>query len=1072
MAKKKPNLVSQRDGSAKGSKPAAKKLTSKKNQIAPQRLLRELQVHQVELEMKNRELRETQQSLEESRNRYADLYDFAPIGYLTLDQKGVIREANLTAATLLGIQRSRLIGKPFFLFVADSDVGIFRSHLQQCQQSDHQIAIEVWLRPKDAVLLPVQLLSVPIRQDAQLSYRTTIIDMTGRRLAEKKLWESEQQYRLLFEQNPHPMWVYDPETLAFLVVNEAAVRHYGYSRGEFQAMTIKDIRPPEDVPALVQFINQKNRRRDNLPAINSSGNWRHRKKDGVIIDVEIISSKIVFQGKNAILVLANDITERKRAEEALRQSQQKYEALVNSVDGIVWEADAATFRFSFVSRKAERLLGYPVSYWLNEPKFWQSHIHPDDRESAVDFCVKAAKEQRDHELEYRMVAADGRIVWLHDYVTIVVENNHVMKLRGIMVDITARKQAEAALHDSEERYRQLLESVPDGIYRTTPEGKFLMANSALANMLGYQSVEELLKVDIPTAIYFSPQERTRAQERLRKKKRRPNIFRLKKKDGSEIWVEDSGHIQFDSQGNLLYYEGAVRDITERKQAEEALLLSEQRFRDLFDNAPDVYIIFDSAGAILDFNQRGLKKLGYTRKHVVGKSFLEIVHQDDEEKAAQLIKQIQKSLRPPRNIELRLLTKDGQPRWMSNEFSLVRSPAGELQTIRVVCRDITEKKQLEDGLARSQRLETAGRIAGQIAHDFNNLLTPLTAYPALIIQDLPKDHPVSGMILEMQAAAQKIAEINQQLLALGRRGHYSFAAVDLNELVERTLFALNLPKEIVIEKHLSADLFPISGGAAQLTRALTNLIINAKEAMQDIGVLTINTNNVYLDEPLKGYQSVERGEYVKLAISDTGPGIDPEALERIFEPFFSTKKMDRMRGSGLGLSVVHGIVEDHKGYITVETVLGRGATFSLFLPAARDLVFKEPENLAHWRGGSESILVIDDDATQRRVIDQILKRLGYAVTALASGEEAVAHLRRHPYELLIIDMVMDGIDGVETYRQILEFAPQQKAILLSGYAMTQRVQQALQMGAGTFVSKPVIFKELAHAVRNELDKNSN
>ncbi len=859
----------------------------------------------------------------------------------------------------------------------------------------------------------------------------------------------------------------------------AAGRHDGDYRTEFFNIANKSIRTPEAFPALVQFINQKARYRDKLPFINSSGNWRHRKKDGGVIDVEIISSKIVFQGKSAILVLANDITERKRAEEALRQSQQKYEALVNSVDGIVWEADAATFRFSFVSRKAERLLGYPVNSWLNEPSFWQSHIHPDDRESTVDVCVKAAKEKRDHEFEYRMVAADGRIVWLHDYVTVAIENNHVVKLRGIMVDITARKQAEEALHENEERYRQLLESVPDGIYRTTPEGKFLMANSALAHMLGYESVEELLKVDIPTEIYFSPEERSRAQEWLRKKRQRPNIFRLKKKNGSEIWVEDNGHIQYDSQGNLLYYEGAVRDITERKQAEEALLLSEQRFRDLFDNAPDVYIIFDPEGEILDFNQRGLKKLGYTRRQVVGKSFLEIVHQEDKEKAAELIRQIQKNLRPPRNIDLRVLTKDGQFRWMSNEFSLVRSPAGELQTIRVVCRDITEKKQLEDGLARSQRLETAGRVAGQIAHDFNNLLTPLTAYPALIFQDLPKDHPVSGMILEMQTAAQKIAEINQQLLALGRRGHYSFAAVDLNELVERTLFALNLPKEIVIEKHLSEDLFPISGGAAQLTRALTNLIINAKEAMQDMGVLTISTKNVYLEEPLKGYQTVARGEYVKLSIADTGPGIDPEALDRIFEPFFSTKKMDRMRGSGLGLSVVHGVMEDHKGYITVETVLGRGATFSLFFPAARDLGFSDTTRTragdslcgeAQCRG-SESILVIDDDATQRRVIEQILKRLGYAVTALASGEEAVAHLRRHPYELLIIDMVMDGIDGVETYRQVLEFAPQQKAILLSGYAISQRVQQALQMGAGAFVSKPVIFKELALAVRNELDKNS-
>ncbi len=220
MAKKKPNLVSQRDGSAKGSKPATKKRISQrpksqKKQTAPQRLLRELQVHQIELELKNRKLQEAQQSLEELRNRYVALYDFAPIGYITLDQKGVIREANLTAATQLGVQRSRLIGQSFLLFLVNSDLKIFRQHLEQCRETDHQISIEAWLKPKNGVLLPVQLLSAAIRQDEQLSYRTAIVDILGRRLAEKKLLQSEQQYRLLFEQNPHPMWVYDPETLAF-----------------------------------------------------------------------------------------------------------------------------------------------------------------------------------------------------------------------------------------------------------------------------------------------------------------------------------------------------------------------------------------------------------------------------------------------------------------------------------------------------------------------------------------------------------------------------------------------------------------------------------------------------------------------------------------------------------------------------------------------------------------------------------------------------------------------------------------------------------------------------------------
>ncbi|HEX9654301.1 MAG TPA: PAS domain S-box protein [bacterium] len=898
--------------------------------------------------------------------------------------------------------------------------------------------------------------------------------------------------------------------------------------------------------------------------------------------------------------MANDVTERRRMEDTLRESQQKYATLVNSINGIVWEADAHTLQFSFVSDKAERLLGFPVSRWLGTANFWRDHIHPDDRERATGICAKATQERRDHEFEYRMVAADGRAVWLHDYVTVVVEQGEATKLRGVMVDVTERKradealrvseertrlildsmneafvvidinskiidwnhraevifgwpyeeilgrdlgetivpsqhrkahkkgvrhflatgegpvlnrrievtalhrdghefpvemtitpirwedsyifsafvqdisdrkQAEEALRASEDRYHQLLESVPSGIYRSTPEGKFTMVNSALVKMLGYGSREELLNIDIPRDLYLSPEERIASQKHLLMGKKDSNIYRLKKKDGSEIWVEDSSSIEYNEEGKVLYYEGVLRDITKRKQAEEALHLSEERFRDLFDNAPDVYIIFDATGTILDFNQRGLKKLGYTRKQMIGKSCLEIVHPEDLEKAAELIKEIQHKQRSPRNIEWRILTKSGQSLWMSNEFSLMRSPAGELQAIRAVCRDITEKKYLEEVVNRTQRLESAGRVAGQIAHDFNNLLTPLTAYPALIYQELPKSHPVTGMIDEMQVAAQKIAEINQQLLSLARRGHYNFEAVDLNELVERTLFAIKLPAKTVVKQHLAEDLLLMRGGSAQLGRALTNLILNAKEAMNDIGVLTITTENVYIEEPLKGYPRVDRGEYVKLTIGDNGTGISTEVLDKIFEPFFSTKKMDRLRGSGLGLSVVHGIVEDHMGYITVDTVVGRGTAFSLFFPAARDVVLKEREPALELLRGNETILVIDDDPTQRRVLKQVLERLGYAATTLGSGEEAVALLRQHPHQLLIIDMVMDGIDGAETYRQILEFAPTQKAIILSGYAMTQRVQEALHMGAGSFISKPVIFKELANAVRHELDRKS-
>lgn len=513
-----------------------------------------------------------------------------------------------------------------------------------------------------------------------------------------------------------------------------------------------------------------------------------------------------------------------------------------------------------------------------------------------------------------------------------------------------------------------------------------------------------------------------------------------------------------------------KELSERKRFEKALIKSEERFHDLFDNAPDIYLILDPNGVVTALNKRGLITLGYLDNEIVGKPVSKFIYPDDLVKAEQVLTKIQKTGAPPENIEARFLHKSGAIVWVSKEFSLMKNEDGKLQSIRVICRDITKAKRLQQELERAQRLEAAGRLAGQIAHDFNNLLGPLAAYPSLIRADLPADHPALELVDEIESAAKKIAEINQQLLALGRRGHYQMELIDLNDTVERVLASLKFPKEIQIKKTLGPDLFFIKGGGAQLTRVLSNILINAKEAIQGAGVITIKTGNVYLDEPLQGYKTIERGEYVRVEISDTGMGIPPEYLDKIFDPFFTTKTTDRMRGSGLGLSVVHSIVEDHKGYITVNTSPGKGATFSLYFPVERDTEMAATEKVVHLKGGDESILIVDDDPMQRRVTSQLLKHLGYRTYSVASGEEAIEFVKNKPVDLLILDMVMDGMDGTETYENILKIHPNQRAIVLSGFAKSKRVQKALQLGAADFVPKPISLHTLASGVRKALERS--
>jgi len=618
-----------------------------------------------------------------------------------------------------------------------------------------------------------------------------------------------------------------------------------------------------------------------------------------------------------------------------QSDQAKYRTLFEVCPQGILIVDPVTTQVVEFNPAAENMLGYPPEK-LGTLKLTELavNVRPQTLRKRIQNVQK--KGFAAYEITVRTRAGKK----LHLYLTMLpICLNGRQLLYCLFRDVGQRKQAEEALRESEERFRELMERIPDGVYRSTPEGKFLEVNSALVRMLGYSSKEELLQVDIPHELYFTPEERERAVQRLQKSPGEVSIYRLRRKDGSEVWVEEHGLKVFRPGGNV-YYEGVLRDITERRR-------------------------------------------------------------------------------------------------------------------------------LEEELARAQRLETAGRVAGQIAHDFNNLLSPLAGYPGLIRAELPPGHPVLEMVEEMEFAANKIAEINQQLLALGRRGHYLMEPIDLNDLLQKVVLSQNLPDTIEIREEFCSELLLIKGGAAQLTRALINLIVNAAEAMRHGGTMTLRTENVYLDEVLRGYKTINVGEYVKLEVSDTGSGISPDIIDKIFDPFFTTKRTDRKRGSGLGLSVVYNIVEDHNGYVTVESTVGKGTTFALYFPVSREQEIVEAAEMAS--GGTERILVVDDDPVQRKVATQLLSRLGYQAESVGSGEAAIRHVKKHPQDLLIIDMVMDGIDGTETYRRILDFAPQQRAIILSGYAMSQRVEEALRLGAGSFVTKPITLQSLARAVRNELDR---
>jgi nitrogen-specific signal transduction histidine kinase/CheY-like chemotaxis protein len=392
-------------------------------------------------------------------------------------------------------------------------------------------------------------------------------------------------------------------------------------------------------------------------------------------------------------------------------------------------------------------------------------------------------------------------------------------------------------------------------------------------------------------------------------------------------------------------------------------------------------------------------------------------------------------------------------------------------------DITEQKQLEAQLQRAQKMEAIGTLAGGVAHDLNNVLSGIVSYPELLLMNIPEDSPLRGPILTIQRSGAKAAAIVQDMLTLARRGVSTKDVVDLNNIISEYLDSPEYQKlrsfnpDVKLETNFETDLLNIMGSPVHLSKTVMNLVSNAVEAMSDGGKIVISTQSRYIDKPITGYETIKGGDYVVLVVSDTGIGISREDIEKIFEPFYTKKKMGRS-GTGLGMAVVWGTVKDHKGYINVQSIEGEGTTFTLYFPATRKELAKDESRLSikDYMGNGEKILVVDDVEEQREIASHILKKLNYSAVVVSSGEEAVEYIKSNSADLLILDMIMDpGIDGLDTYKQILKFYPKQKAIIASGFSETDRVKEAQRLNAGAYVKKPYRLEKIGLAVKAELDK---
>jgi len=663
------------------------------------------------------------------------------------------------------------------------------------------------------------------------------------------------------------------------------------------------------------------------------------------------------------------------------------------------------------------------------------------------------------------------ITWMYDSTEISRDaGGNIDCYYGIVVDITERMEAIIALKESEKRYKTLIETSPLPIIVHCGGRLVFVSNSAIKTMDG-SSVSDFIGKTVLEFVH--PDYHDVVINRIE------DAYNSHKsaKPMEEKFITLTGRvIDVEVTGSAIEYMGkfaslvAFKNITESKKAKEELEKSEKRYQELFNSVLEGLCLTDKDN-IVEFSNPAMAEIF------------------EEEDIYSMVNKNLSSYIVPGDFNMTEQERNKRKAGISSKYEVaIKTAKGNIKTLLVSvsprfnndgrfigsfgsAMDITEIKHLQELANRAQRLEAAGRIAGQVAHDFNNLLAPLMAYPEFIKNDLPENHPAEQYLDDIEYAAEQMAEINQQLLTLGRRGHYNLKPLNLNSIINQIINQIKpIPDSLNLIIDIDETAMSVEGGASQIYRAILNLIANARDAMLDIGTLTVITENIYIDKLTGKFDSVPPGEYVRLTISDTGTGIPEEVIPKIFDPFFTTKAPGVKKGSGLGLSIVHTVMEDHKGYIDLDSRPGQGTDFYLYFPITRKQIEHNPHNQVI--GGHEKVLVVDDDRIQRTVATKILTRLGYQASAVKDGISAVNHIKDNPQELIVLDMIMPkGLDGLETYQKLLEVNPKQKAIIVSGYAESDRIKTMLNLGAGAYIRKPLTLNSLALAVRRELDRKT-
>jgi len=640
-------------------------------------------------------------------------------------------------------------------------------------------------------------------------------------------------------------------------------------------------------------------------------------------------------------------------------------------------------------------------------------------------------------------------------------------------DITGQKNAEARYEQSDAQYRHLFNFVQEGLGYVDADEKVVYCNPAFARIYDYDDPEKMVGKSVED--YLEDDQRQIIREQTEKRKRGEYSqyelqIRTHKNNDKTILISISS--RFDASGNYLGAFGSIIDITDRKNMERELIFSEERFRQLSEATFETILIHDNKN-IITANESASKMFGYSMSELENMNLNNLFASADHDK-------IQYDIKSDGLLqnEITCLRKDGT---IFQGILLPKKIEYRERTAYVAAvRDITdlklmeeERQNLQKNLGRAEKMESLGLLASGVAHDLNNILMPLVAYPDIIIPKLPPGSSTIKQIQRMGSSAQEAAGIVADLLTMARRGRYLMEPTNINDIITQYLDTpnyLGLIKEqpnITINLNLDEQIEEIKGSCTHLGKVIMNLIINAFDAIDGDGEITISSYQKKVSRLLGDHDKIQAGDYVILSVKDSGSGIPEETIGKIFDPYYSSKKIGRS-GSGLGLSVVYGIIKDHGAYYDILTKINAGTEFVFYFPAT-GVAASSKRAVDREIYGNEKILLIEDSIEHRDMTVQLLEGLGYKIDAVDSGQTALEYLDINAVDIVIMDMYLeDDFDALDTYRLIVEKYPEQKAIIISGYSPNERVAKLQKMGISHFVQKPFSRKILARALRESLD----